>query len=59
VAKGVLARAAPGPWNGGALTTAGNLVLQGQRRGSFNAYRADNGAPLWSAEAQTAVMVGR
>ena len=47
-----------GPWNGGVLTTAGNLVLQGSAAGSFNAYRADNGAPLWSAEAQTAVMGG-
>ncbi|MCC7463500.1 MAG: PQQ-dependent dehydrogenase, methanol/ethanol family [Gammaproteobacteria bacterium] len=47
-----------GPWNGGVLTTAGNLVLQGSTTGQFNAYRADNGAPLWSSEAQTAVMGG-
>jgi alcohol dehydrogenase (cytochrome c)/quinohemoprotein ethanol dehydrogenase len=47
-----------GPWNGGVLTTAGNLVLQGSAAGRFNAYRADNGTPLWSVEAQTAVMGG-
>jgi alcohol dehydrogenase (cytochrome c)/quinohemoprotein ethanol dehydrogenase len=40
------------------LSTAGNLVLQGSADGKFSAYRADNGAPLWSAEAQTAVMGG-
>jgi quinohemoprotein ethanol dehydrogenase len=47
-----------GPWNGGVLTTAGNLVVQGGADGKFSAYRADNGAPLWSTEAQTAVMGG-
>ncbi|MFO1409313.1 MAG: PQQ-dependent dehydrogenase, methanol/ethanol family [Steroidobacteraceae bacterium] len=47
-----------GPWNGGVLATAGNLVLQGTADGKFKAYRADNGAPLWAAEAQTAVMGG-
>ena len=47
-----------GPWNGGVLSTAGNLVLQGSADGKFSAYRADNGAALWSSEAQTAVMGG-
>ncbi len=45
-----------GPWNGGVLTTAGNLVVQGNAAGYLNAYRADTGAKLWSMSAQTAVM---
>ena len=48
----------PGPWNGGTLTTAGNLVVQGDASGSFNVYRADNGEKLWSTPAQSAVMAG-
>jgi alcohol dehydrogenase (cytochrome c)/quinohemoprotein ethanol dehydrogenase len=47
-----------GPWNGGTLTTAGNLVVQGDASGSFNAYRADTGEKLWSTPAQSAVMAG-
>jgi len=45
-----------GPWNGGVLTTAGNLVVQGNAAGDFVAYRADTGAKLWSTSAQTPVM---
>ena len=37
-----------GPWNGGILTTAGNLVIQGNAAGFFSAYRADTGEKLWS-----------
>jgi alcohol dehydrogenase (cytochrome c)/quinohemoprotein ethanol dehydrogenase len=47
-----------GPWNGGVLTTAGNLVVQGDAAGGFNVYRADSGEKLWSISAQTAVMAG-
>jgi len=47
-----------GPWNGGALTTAGNLVVQGDATGNLDVYRADSGERLWSAPAQTAVMAG-
>jgi quinohemoprotein ethanol dehydrogenase len=47
-----------GPWNGGVLTTAGNLVMQGDAAGNFNVYRADSGEKLWSMSAQTAVMGG-
>jgi alcohol dehydrogenase (cytochrome c)/quinohemoprotein ethanol dehydrogenase len=47
-----------GPWNGGTLTTAGNLVVQGDASGTFNVYRADNGEKLWSTPAQSAVMAG-
>ena len=48
----------PGPWNGGTLATAGNLVLEGTARGNFEAYRADTGAALWSFPGQTGVMAG-
>jgi PQQ-dependent dehydrogenase (methanol/ethanol family) len=36
------------PLNGGVLTTAGNLVFQGEGTGYFKAYRADTGELLWS-----------
>jgi mono/diheme cytochrome c family protein len=42
-------------WNGGVLTTAGQLVFQGTNRGLLNAYRADTGEKLWSADAQTGI----
>ena len=35
------------PWNGGTLTTAGNLVFQGTADGRFVAYNAATGAKLW------------
>jgi quinohemoprotein ethanol dehydrogenase len=47
-----------GPWNGGVLTTGGNLVFQGTANGIFNAYRADTGARLWSFDAQTGILPG-
>jgi quinohemoprotein ethanol dehydrogenase len=45
-----------GPWNGGVLTTAGNLVVQGNAAGYLSAYRADTGEKLWSTSAQTPVI---
>jgi quinohemoprotein ethanol dehydrogenase len=48
----------PIPWNGGTLSTAGNLVFEGTADGSFEAYRADTGEKLWSAPAGTSVMAG-
>jgi PQQ-dependent dehydrogenase (methanol/ethanol family) len=45
-----------GPWNGGMLSTAGNLVFQGNAEGRFVAYRADSGEQLWSFDAQTGVV---
>jgi quinohemoprotein ethanol dehydrogenase len=48
----------PGPWNGGTVATAGNLVLEGTASGNFEAYRADTGQKLWSFPAQTGVMAG-
>lgn len=47
-----------GPWNGGTLATAGNLVFQGTADGHFNAYDAANGKPLWSAETYTSTLAG-
>ena len=48
----------PGPWNGGVLATAGDLVFQGTPGGEFAAYNAADGAKLWSAQAQTGVVSG-
>jgi len=36
------------PVNGGILSTAGNLVFQGTAEGTFEAFAADTGKPLWS-----------
>jgi quinohemoprotein ethanol dehydrogenase len=38
-------------WNGGTLTTAGELVFQGTGRGKFLAYDAKTGAILWNFDA--------
>ena len=35
-------------WNGGVLSTAGNLVFQGKLTGEFAAYNAETGEKLWS-----------
>ncbi|WP_068074741.1 PQQ-dependent dehydrogenase, methanol/ethanol family [Novosphingobium lentum] len=45
-----------GPWNGGTLATAGNLVFQGSAAGEFSAFSADKGAKLWSFPTQTGVI---
>jgi alcohol dehydrogenase (cytochrome c)/quinohemoprotein ethanol dehydrogenase len=47
-----------GPWNGGVVTTAGNIVAQGDAAGNFNVYRADNGKKLWSMFAQSGIIGG-
>lgn len=44
------------PWNGGTLTTAGNLVFQGTADGRFLALRADDGRKLWEAHAGSGVI---
>jgi len=46
------------PWNGGTLATGGNLVFQGLPDGTFNAYSADKGEPLWSFDGQRGIMAG-
>src|SRR5579872_1333990 len=43
------------PWNGGALSTAGNLVFEGTESGTFEAFRATTGEKLWSASTQSGV----
>jgi alcohol dehydrogenase (cytochrome c)/quinohemoprotein ethanol dehydrogenase len=45
-----------GPWNGGIVTTAGNIVAQGDAAGNFDVYRADNGKKLWSMFAQSGII---
>jgi quinohemoprotein ethanol dehydrogenase len=45
-----------GPWNGGVVTTAGNIVAQGDAAGNFNVYRADNGEKLWSMFVQSGII---
>ena len=45
-----------GPWNGGALSTAGKLVFQGTADGKIVAYSADSGTWLWEFAAQTGVV---
>jgi quinohemoprotein ethanol dehydrogenase len=44
------------PVNGGILSTAGNLVFEGNAQGDLEAYRADKGEKLWSADAQSGVV---
>lgn len=48
----------PNIWNGGLLSTAGNLVFQGNAEGEFVAYKADTGKPLWRTPTQTGVTAG-
>ena len=45
-----------GPWNGGILSTAGDLVFQGNSTGVFAAYNADDGQKLWDFPAQTGIV---
>ncbi len=44
------------PWNGGTLTTAGNLVFQGTADGRFIAYDARTGKQLWQSPTGTGVV---
>jgi PQQ-dependent dehydrogenase (methanol/ethanol family) len=41
--------------NGGVLSTAGNLVFQGQGTGEFSAYAADSGKKAWSIQTGSAI----
>lgn len=45
-----------GPWNGGTLSTAGDLVFQGNRNGELVAYDAANGKKLWSTQVHTGIV---
>jgi quinohemoprotein ethanol dehydrogenase len=43
------------PTNGGVLSTAGNLVFQGEGTGEFEALAADTGQKLWSVKTGSAI----
>lgn len=45
-----------GAKNGGVLSTAGNLVFQGNVTGEVTAYSADKGERLWAFDAQTGIL---
>jgi quinohemoprotein ethanol dehydrogenase len=45
-------------WNGGVLTTAGNLLVQGNAQGQFVIYRADDGRKLWEMPIHTGAVAG-
>ncbi len=47
-----------GPWNGGVLATAGDVVFQGLADGTFRAWSAADGRPLWRFDAQTPILGG-
>ena len=44
--------------DGGTLTTAGNLVFEGDVNGQFHAYAADTGKLLWTSDLQSDPMAG-
>lgn len=48
----------PNAWNGGTLSTAGNLVFQGTADGRAVAYSADKGAKLWESGVNSGAMAG-
>jgi quinohemoprotein ethanol dehydrogenase len=43
-------------WNGGVVSTAGNLIFQGTSMGEFAAFQADDGKRLWSAQTHTGIL---
>jgi len=45
-------------WNGGTLSTAGNLVFQGNAAGDFVAYRATDGEMLWQSWSRGGILAG-
>ena len=45
-----------GPWNGGVLAMAGNLLFQGTADERFVAYNSSNGEELWSFATQSGVI---
>lgn len=46
------------PWNGGTLTTGGNLIFEGTPHGEFEARSADDGKLLWSFQSHRGIMAG-
>jgi quinohemoprotein ethanol dehydrogenase len=47
-----------GPWNGGVLATAGDLIFQGTADKQLQAFRASSGEQLWKYDVQTGVVGG-
>ena len=45
-----------GPWNGGVLSTAGNLVFQGTADAHFAAYNASTGEQVWKYFTRTGIV---
>ncbi len=43
-------------WNGGVVSTAGNLVFEGTSLGEFAAFQADDGKRLWSTRTYTGIV---
>ncbi len=43
-------------WNGGVVTTAGNLVFQGGGDGTFRAWKADTGEEVWKTETKIGII---
>jgi alcohol dehydrogenase (cytochrome c)/quinohemoprotein ethanol dehydrogenase len=43
-------------WNGGVVSTAGNLVFQGTAMGEVAAYQADTGRRVWSVQTHTGIL---
>ncbi|HWW78823.1 MAG TPA: PQQ-dependent dehydrogenase, methanol/ethanol family, partial [Steroidobacteraceae bacterium] len=48
----------PNPGNGGALTTAGNLLVEGTINRTLAIYRADNGKKLWEMPVESVPVAG-
>ena len=46
----------PGAFNGGVLSTAGNLVFQGTSDGRFSAYAADTGDRVWDRQVDIGIV---
>ncbi len=46
----------PTHWNGGTLSTAADLVFQGNSGGEFNAFDARTGEVLWTAKTYTSII---
>lgn len=46
----------PTLWNGGVLSTGGDLVFQGTAEGWFNAYDANDGKKLWGFDAKHGII---
>jgi PQQ-dependent dehydrogenase (methanol/ethanol family) len=47
-----------GQWNGGVLSTAGDLLIQGAADGRFVIYRASDGEQLWEMPIHTGAVAG-